>query len=797
MSLSDLACQSCRKRKVKCDRTLPRCMVCEQTRQTCNYPLRSMKPGPKIGSSQKKRKRLRQNETAQRRPMSSHSRPPPGPENGRRDSSFDAFDDQLEKEELVLAVPADLTEATGIEARGSSQQRTSQLNTLDLAFILHPSHEVTTPSQKQSPSSPDGQQTDLCRQACTELGVSQASMNKIIRVFFDNMVAIDIFHEPSFAEKLSNIPSFCQLTALLAAIAGYATRFGALRTNDGASDAVQLAAKSHRQPAYFIDLAFKYINEALAECDDEMPPLCVIQALILATHCRLTQGVRGKAWRSLGLCVSLIYETNLHLLDSRKVIQTEDPHRWQEDEEKRRAFWAIWEMDVFASTIRRTPTTINWNQMEIWLPVDNAHWFSGHPASSCFMEADINKRWKALQDSGNQSSKAWFLVINSLMKNAQIACDPLGMPAISNQGYHQQMPNSQISTADSAMEARQKLETLANAVRCFTWALPSHLQYRDQYLAFGAPVQGELESQRRQHCSIYNIFVMTQLTRLMIYRYDAFRSQNRPTETSGRHPSGDSAGRNTFGLLETENEARRQYYEAADRILGIVNRSCEDHVQHINPFLPSTIWLASAVQLVRKHFARAQSNRDLVKSRFDVLYLTYKRCVQFWDIQTALQKNLELIEEQLDARNKKLEVRACPTSHEASNQTSEDTDMINQSASDQDGHNVERGLNFDRTARQASQYIPETPSVPLTSSTPIDVRLDITAQIHAQKHPYVGDSLAMLDYMTPPQLSRNQVPEEYMVPPNSHFLDTIYQLDQALDWPTFDFPGGIYDLLSG
>ena len=625
----------------------------------------------------------------------------------------------------------------------------------------------------------------------------QANCTNSIRVFFDNMVAINIFHEPSFAEKLSNISSFSQLTALLAAIAGYASRFGALRTNDVDSDAVQLVAKSHRQPAYFIDLAFKYINEALAECGDEMPPLCVIQALIIATHCRLSQGVRGKAWRSLGLCVSLIYETNLHLLDSGKVIKTEDPHRWQEDEEKRRAFWAIWEMDVFASTIRRTPTTLNWNQMEILLPVDNAHWFTGHPTSSCFMEADINKRWKALQDSGNQSSKAWFLVINSLMKNAQIACDPQGVFAIGDQGYHQQMPNSQVSLLESAIEARRKSETLANAVRCFTLALPSHLQYRDQYLAFGAPVQGELESQRQQHSSIYNIFVMTQLARLMIYRYDAFRSQNRPTETSGRHPSGNSAGRSTFSLLDTENGALRQYYEAADRILGIVNRCCEDHVQHINPFLPSTIWLASAVQLVRKHFARAQPNRDLVKSRFDVLYLTYKRCVQFWDIQTALQKNLELIEEQLEARNKKPEVRACPSSQEASNRASEDTDRINQPASDQEGPNVERSLNFDWTARQASQYLPETPSVPLTSSAPIDARLDTTAQNHARRYPFVADSMAMLDYVTPPQPSRTQVPDDYMVPPNSHFLDTIYQLDQAFDWPTFDIPGGIYDLLSG
>lgn len=82
--------------------------------------------------------------------------------------------------------------------------------------------------------------------------------------------------------------------------------------------------------------------------------------------------------------------------------------------------------------------------------------------------------------------------------------------------------------------------------------------------------------------------------------------------------------------------ALRHYFDAADSILRIVNQICEDHIQHFNPFLSSTIWLASTVQLVRKYFARTPSEKALIKSRFNVLYFTYKRCVQFWDTQTAL-----------------------------------------------------------------------------------------------------------------------------------------------------------------
>jgi hypothetical protein len=32
------------------DRELPRCIACAQSEQRCIYPLRPMKPGPKIGN---------------------------------------------------------------------------------------------------------------------------------------------------------------------------------------------------------------------------------------------------------------------------------------------------------------------------------------------------------------------------------------------------------------------------------------------------------------------------------------------------------------------------------------------------------------------------------------------------------------------------------------------------------------------------------------------------------------------------------------------------------------------------
>ena len=55
-------------------------------------------------------------------------------------------------------------------------------------------------------------------------------------------------------------------------------------------------------------LASQLIDEAVQEFDHSPPPLSLLQAAILLAHGQLTQGVRGKAWRSLGTCVRIAYE---------------------------------------------------------------------------------------------------------------------------------------------------------------------------------------------------------------------------------------------------------------------------------------------------------------------------------------------------------------------------------------------------------------------------------------------------------------------------------------------------------
>lgn len=417
------------------------------------------------------------------------------------------------------------------------------------------------------------------------------------------MVAINIFHQPSFDAKLGSIASISQLCALLAAMMGYAARF----TNLSEATA---STRPVLHPQHFLDLAVKFINDALSECDDDRPPLCVLQALIIVTHCQLTRGVHGKAWRSLGVCVRMAYELDLHLIDADADMSSpcRDPQAWSQDEEKRRVWWAIWEMDVFASTIRRTPTAMDWRRMVVLLPAEDGAWFDLCPAQSEFLETDPMHRWKVLRESGCQSPKAWFIVINSLMKEAQLLILPGRRP--------------RIDTRDGAPETQVEgeLEIFANAIKCFSMALPDYLRFNGQFLDFTI-------SDRQLHCNIYNIHLMTQLARTTIDQYGA------------THPSRSESG-----------SSAEELSEPSDCVLAIINRSSENHIQHINTFLLNVIWLASAVQLCRRR--NCTIPLEVTRSRFDVLYLVYKKCVEFWDAQTALQQNLEAIEIRLERQHR-------------------------------------------------------------------------------------------------------------------------------------------------
>ncbi|KAF2815542.1 uncharacterized protein BDZ99DRAFT_198166 [Mytilinidion resinicola] len=538
---------------------------------------------------------------------------------------------------------------------------------ISLSSIIHPTHEsCLTPPPSISDGSPSsgffinlaGAQ-DLIMQACQALNLSIRTLQSLIDAYFENMTSFSLFHQPSFGTKIQEIKNLLHLKALFASMFSFSARFATDRYQGTYTHEPQENLMHER----FHVIALQCIREARDECGDGIPPLCVLQAMALSTFYQLTIGVRGRAWRLLGSCVRVAYELRLHLIDyegqgpsSKAGI---DLARWSANEERRRCWWAIWEMDVFASTIRRCPTAIDWSINDTYLPVTDEYWYNSRYHSSCFLEKKPMDRWKRLQKCNNESASAWFIVLNSIMRDAQVLSrgnmqgilpdsDPNNNVAQLTHYFRNNFRKKR-SEEDST-----KLTLLIHALRCTTSVLPDSLAYNGESLSFSTSpfVRANDQSDhdtKLLHSAKYGIYLMTQLARFMIYHHYAFG------EISSGTIFADKPSSPTFGWTAAEQqhptncEGLRNCLEAADNISAVTHRCADNHVRFVNPFLASTVWLATSLQILKKVVA-PENHTELNASKSEVLKLSCHQYVQFWGTPLALLENLDTLEERLITR---------------------------------------------------------------------------------------------------------------------------------------------------
>lgn len=458
------------------------------------------------------------------------------------------------------------------------------------------------------------------------------------------MTAFSLFHKPTFQKKLASIEAKSDLYALLAAMFAFSSRFCPQRhypLPDGQS-ALPTAQG-------FLDLAYQHTSASLKAYADETPPLAVLQAMVLNTFAELIKGAGSRAWRSVGTCVRIAYECQLHLLDSDSESATAASSFWLV-EEQRRAWWTIWEFDVFASTVRRSPTAIDWDTNETLLPIDDESWSTYKSPQSCFLEVDPTLRWKSLQASSNTAAKAWFIVINSIMRNAQVLSSPKahshGASSFGNGDVvPNQRPKSERRRRKSPNEIADDLAVLNNSLYCFTVALPRQLRYQNDFLHFGGD---STEGTSRQFDSdVYSIHIMTQLARFMIFREQlSWETEDFAEAFSLGHSEPDR-------LPNTSEGERRwkRYLDAAEGLVSIVSNSSPDHFQYINPFLGSTIWLGAAILLVHLHLAPSTFplNRRLTESKVDLLQAIFGKIADWWEMSPLLSDKLSQLQKALQS----------------------------------------------------------------------------------------------------------------------------------------------------
>ncbi|KAI9833636.1 MAG: hypothetical protein M1819_003589 [Sarea resinae] len=617
-----------------------------------------LKPGPKIGASQRSSKRARRHErrrsgdsnpdqdiNPQRRLSTTFTETSPNALSRRAslqpNSGSDLDIDSRSGEEYIplspeASIPTQTPRPENRNPKGASAVPYSLPESTSMNRSTATEQESIRTSSGEGPTQAriflSDEQT---LQTCYALHTSPDMVQRLIIAYFDNMTSFSLFSRPQFEAKLAAISSPTQRHALLAAMFSFAARFEPFNDRHK-SPADGTASASNR----YLELALSFIDQAINESADEAPTLCLLQALILTTFQQLMAGVRGKSWRSLGICVRIAYELKLHLIDTglndcMHVAVQENVSRWCADEERRRAWWAIWECDVLASTVRRIPTAIDWTQNETLLPVDDQSWFAQRIQPSCFLELDPIDRWKSLQRSGNQSAKAWLIVVTSFMRDAHVLVNPFGMSP----------------TRRSMSDLSASLEILANSLRCFTVALPRSIAYRNEYLSFTSSDPADAVAARFRDSAKHGIYMMTQMASWLVNYRDVHVDVFKYISLTGRNSMGyiqqatedtHYEGSPLYSLNgETEAQALGRYADTADKVCCLVSNSSEDHVRYVNPIFSTVVWIAASVQLVYKTLGPEGSNRRLIETKFDLLRLNYRQYVTYWNSPKALDENLD------------------------------------------------------------------------------------------------------------------------------------------------------------
>jgi hypothetical protein len=197
---------------------------------------------------------------------------------------------------------------------------------------------------------------------------------------------------------------------------------------------------------------------------DQQPTLRGLQGCILLTYYQLASEPCFQAWLGTGFCCRMAYSLSLHQVDRDSTILTtnreENAERWVDLEEKRRSWWAIFQMDNFASTIASRPHNIDEYNMDVLLPVSDDAWFSSHPTRSATLSSKGHSTtWKGLHGCENQNPYAWYLVCNHILRAAQ-----------------KEFERTEHSIED--------LEILQSALQCFALNLPKSFRLSGENMMF-------------------------------------------------------------------------------------------------------------------------------------------------------------------------------------------------------------------------------------------------------------------------------------------------------------------------
>ncbi|KAL5362696.1 fungal-specific transcription factor domain-containing protein [Aspergillus floccosus] len=341
------ACNSCRKRKLRCSRELPTCQHCRKSASECFYETKRGKPGMKAGALESIHRRLDALEQSV----------------GRQQATLNSLEqeerlqDDDSKIQIILS-----TLATSLQTL-NKRSRFTRPDSQD---------QNRTPTKRRRIVNPD--EDEASPLSVAPLWPDDIALSHLLESYFTYIHPwTPIIHEGRLRRRLENDAERDKLYLVIQAMTLVASR----HIVDNDMTAILERSRKHRE-----DVRDWLVSKALKQ-----PSVENLQALVIIASEDIGNGQVSWAWPLVGSISRMVEYLQLTVeVDEAVQYSFSQPYKylslpqdWIEAEERRRVFWSVFALDRFCSVSMGWNTSLTADDVQRRLPCDGIAWRKGDP----------------------------------------------------------------------------------------------------------------------------------------------------------------------------------------------------------------------------------------------------------------------------------------------------------------------------------------------------------------------------------------------------------------------------------
>ncbi|KAI6775244.1 hypothetical protein HG530_002002 [Fusarium avenaceum] len=359
------SCQGCRRRKLRCSRDKPVCNHCERLDSPCVYDLRKNKPGIKTGVIEGLNRRVEALESTVYNNVQPQD-PGSSSESSQIISAFSGLIQELRG--LVSSTARSLPQQV-------AQSTPSQAQHTPVAVSLSSPNDVQQQPRKRRRVDSCGNPNIELASQLGELGSTSSQLpppellEEAINAYFIVVQPwIPILHETRFRSRFYNHEQLPCLTVLLHAIVVAAIRFVEPSSQKLSEKDIETWTSRSRSIVLLSAMDGMSVEN--------------LQGLSIIAFTDMGNGDMSRAWPIIGSLTRTVEYLQLSVeMDDRqqgpllKPLTSLPPSKnWTQDEERRRVFWSIFNLDRLCSVMTGWNTSLTSDDVRRRLPADGGLW---------------------------------------------------------------------------------------------------------------------------------------------------------------------------------------------------------------------------------------------------------------------------------------------------------------------------------------------------------------------------------------------------------------------------------------